>query len=79
MGRIGDLEVPRIAALYARVPVDRLEAFQAFRREFPYKELTWGGMTWSYLTGGDSDVPVVLLSGALTIPDISWTTIVDPA
>ena len=79
MGRVGDLAVPRIAALYARVPDDRLEAFQTFRREFPYKELTQDGMTWSYLTGGESEVPLLLLSGALAIPDISWTTIADMA
>lgn len=79
MGRIGDLTVPRIAALYARVPADRLNAFQAFRRDFPYKHLTRGGVTWSYLTGGQSEVPLLLLSGALAIPDISWTTIVSLA
>jgi pimeloyl-ACP methyl ester carboxylesterase len=75
MARIGDLTIPRIATLYARVPEDRLEAFQAFRRAFPYKGLTYNRIEWSYLTGGEGDVPLVLLSGALAIPDISWTTI----
>jgi pimeloyl-ACP methyl ester carboxylesterase len=75
MKRIGDLTVPQVAALYARVPEGRLEEFQAFRREFPYQELTYDGLTWSYLTGGQGDVPLLLLSGALAIPDISWTTI----
>jgi pimeloyl-ACP methyl ester carboxylesterase len=75
MARIGDLTIPRIAALYARVPVERLEAFQSFRQEFPYIDLVQGGVAWSYLTGGQGDVPLLLLSGALTVPDISWTTI----
>lgn len=77
MKRIGDLTVPRIASLYAHVPADRLEEFQAFRRAFPYKDLTHEGMTWPYLTGGQGDPPLLLLSGALAIPDISWTTIVN--
>jgi pimeloyl-ACP methyl ester carboxylesterase len=75
--RIGDLTIPHIAALYAQVPADRLEQFQAFRRAFPYKDLTLDGMTWSYLTGGEGDPPLLLLSGALAIPDISWTSIVN--
>jgi pimeloyl-ACP methyl ester carboxylesterase len=79
MGRIGDLTIPRIAALYARVPANRLEAFQAFRRDFPYKELTQGKVRWSYMTGGTGDVPLLLLSGALAIPDVSWTTIANMA
>jgi pimeloyl-ACP methyl ester carboxylesterase len=77
MKRIGDLSTPQIASLYARVPADRLEEFQAFRRAFPYKDLTLDGMTWSYLTGGQGDPPLLLLSGALAIPDISWTSIVN--
>jgi len=77
MKRIGDLNIPRIASLYAQVPADRLEAFQAFRRAFPYKDLTLDGMTWSYMTGGQGDPPLLLLSGALAIPDISWTSIVN--
>ena len=79
MKRIGDLTVPQIAALYARVPEDRLEEFQAFRRGFPYKDLTHDGVAWSYLTGGQGEVPLLVLSGALAIPDISWTTIVSLA
>jgi len=77
--RIGDLTIPRVAALYVRVPADRLEEFQAFRREFPYKDLILDGTTWSYMTGGSSDTPLLLLSGALAIPDISWTSVVGMA
>lgn len=77
MKRIGDLTIPHIASLYAQVPADRLEEFQAFRRTFPYKDVTHDGVTWPYLTGGQGDPPLLLLSGALAIPDISWTTIVN--
>ena len=79
MKRIGDLTIPHIASLYARVPAERLEAFQAFRRAFPYKAMTHDSVEWPYLTGGQGDVPLLLLSGALAIPDISWTTIVNLA
>jgi pimeloyl-ACP methyl ester carboxylesterase len=77
MKRIGDLTIPHIASLYSHVPADRLEQFQAFRRDFPYKDLAHDGLTWSYLAGGQGELPVLLLSGALAIPDISWTTIVN--
>jgi pimeloyl-ACP methyl ester carboxylesterase len=79
MKRIGDLTSPQIASLYAQVPADRLEEFQTFRRTFPYKEMTHDGVTWPYLTGGQGDPPLLLLSGALAIPDISWSTIVNLA
>ncbi|MGD9144443.1 MAG: alpha/beta hydrolase [Anaerolineae bacterium] len=79
MKRIGDLTSPQIASLYAQVPADRLEEFQAFRQTFPYKELTHNGVTWPYLTGGQGGPPLLLLSGALAIPDISWTTIANLA
>jgi pimeloyl-ACP methyl ester carboxylesterase len=77
MKRIGDLTIPHIASLYARVPADRLEEFQAFRRAFPYQDVIYNGVTWPYLTGGQGDPPLLLLSGALAIPDISWTSIVN--
>ena len=75
MKRVGDLTIPQIASLYAEVPADKLDQFQAFRRDFPYSELTIAGVTWSYLSGGQGNPPVLLLSGALTIPDISWVSI----
>jgi pimeloyl-ACP methyl ester carboxylesterase len=77
MSRIGDLTVPHIAALYSNVAADQLEQFQAFRRDFPYVDVTIDGETWSYLSSGKGDAPVLMLSGALAIPDISWTSIVN--
>jgi pimeloyl-ACP methyl ester carboxylesterase len=75
MNRVGDLTLPHIAALYAGVPADQLERFQAFRRDFPYIDVTLNGGTWSYLSGGGAGFPLLILSGALAIPDISWTSI----
>lgn len=77
MKRIGDLTIPRIAALYSDVPADQLEKFQAFRRDFPYHDVTLDGVAWSYLTGGSGEAPMLMLSGALAIPDISWVSIVN--
>lgn len=77
MKRIGDLTNPRIAALYEGVPVDQLKQFQAFRLDFPYIDVKLDGITWSYLSGGQGEAPMLMLSGALTIPDISWTSIVN--
>jgi pimeloyl-ACP methyl ester carboxylesterase len=54
-----------------------LEEFQAFRRAFPYNHVTHDGVTWPYLTGGHGAPPLLLLSGALAIPDISWTSILN--
>ena len=79
MRRVGDLTIPQIASLYARVPADRLEEFQAFRRAFPYEDTTYDEVTWPYLTGGQGEPPLLLLSGALAIPDISWTSIANLA
>lgn len=75
MNRIGDLSVPRVAALYSRVSADRMGKFQAFLRDFPYKELSFEGLSWPYFDNGRGDPPLLILSGALTIPDISWTSI----
>ena len=75
MKRIGNLEIKHIALLYSQVPPERLEEFQAFRRDFPYTDVTLDERTWSYLSGGEGDPPALLLSGALAIPDISYTTI----
>ena len=77
MKRIGDLTIPKIASLYSGVPADQLEKFQAFQRDFPYRDVTLDGMTWSNLTGGQGEAPMLMLSGALTIPDISWVSIVN--
>jgi 3-oxoadipate enol-lactonase len=77
MRRVGDLTIPHIAAFYAQVPPDCLAQFQDFRRDFPYQDLTLAGVTWSYLAGGQGEPPLLLLSGALAVPDISWTSIVN--
>lgn len=75
MERVGDMNNPKIASMYADVPKDRLDDFLTFRRDFPYNEIIFNKVSWPYLVGGKSDTPLLLLSGALAIPDISWTSI----
>jgi len=75
MKRVGNLDIQHIKLLYDQVPPDRLEEFQAFRRDFPTNDVALDGVDWSYLTGGEGEPPVLLLSGALAVPDISYGTI----
>ena len=75
MNRVGDLTNPRIASLYAQVPAEQLGKFKAFQNDFPYFDVTIDAVSWSYLTGGVGDPPLLLLTGALTVPDLSWVTI----
>jgi pimeloyl-ACP methyl ester carboxylesterase len=79
MKRIGDLTNPKIASLYSQVPDDQLKQFQAFQGAFPYTDVTLDGVPWSYLTGGQGEPPMLILSGALAIPDISWVSIANLA
>lgn len=75
MKHLADLTDPKVAARYAGVPPADLEKFQAFCHTCPYKQVTIGGVEWPYLVNKDSGKPLLLLSGALAIPDISWLTI----
>jgi pimeloyl-ACP methyl ester carboxylesterase len=75
MQHLGDLTNPKLAALYASVPRPKLEEFQAFCQAYPYQRISTAGVEWPYLdTQGGGDA-LLLLSGALAIPDLSWTTI----
>ena len=75
MKHLADLTDPKIAARYAGVPSADLEKFRAFCQTFPYKQVTFGSVEWPYLTNKDSGETLLLLSGAMAIPDISWPTI----
>ena len=66
---------PKIAKLYAGVPSEEMREFHAFCGAYPYKQLTIGGMEWPYLSGPGNGTPLLILSGALTHPDISWQSI----
>jgi pimeloyl-ACP methyl ester carboxylesterase len=75
MKHVGDLTDPRVAALYANIPRTEWERFQAFCTACPYKQRVTGDVEWSYIANEDGDETLLLLSGALAIPDISWQSI----
>jgi len=75
MKHLADLTDTKIAALYFDVLPTDMDRFQAFCSDCPYRQLTYDGVDWSYLTNMRSGETLLLLSGALSIPDISWLTI----
>jgi len=75
MKHLADLTDPKVAVRYADVSPADLEKFRAFCQACPYKQVTIGGVEWPYLVNKDSGKTLLLLSGALVIPDISWLTI----
>jgi pimeloyl-ACP methyl ester carboxylesterase len=75
MQHLGDLTNTKIAPRYTGVAPADLEKFQAFCQTWPYKQVTIGGVDWPYLINDAGEDPLVLLSGVMAIPDISWLTI----
>jgi pimeloyl-ACP methyl ester carboxylesterase len=75
MIHLADLTDPKVAARYTDVPPADLNKFKAFCSVCPYKQVTVNGLEWPYLVNKDSGDTLLLLSGALSIPDISWLTI----
>lgn len=50
------------------VPLQR--QFATFARDYPYREIDHGGLTWRYRMGGPDEGPAVLvLAGATMVPD----------
>jgi pimeloyl-ACP methyl ester carboxylesterase len=75
MKHLADLTDTKVAVLYADVLPADMERFQAFCNDCPYQQLTYAGVDWPYLINERSGETLLLLSGALSIPDISWLTI----
>jgi pimeloyl-ACP methyl ester carboxylesterase len=75
MKHLADLTDPKVAVRYSDVPLANLEKFHDFCSLCPYREVTLDGVEWPYLVNKDSGESLLLLSGALAIPDISWLTI----
>lgn len=75
MKHLADLSDPKIAKLYQEVPAAELEKFQAFCQNLSYRQISFGGWDWDYLVNASQGEPLLMLSGVLAIPDISWTTI----
>lgn len=63
---------PRVQALYKDVPPDSLEAFQSFKAAHQPRRVIVDGVTWRYLVLGEGEETLLLLPGALGVPDISW-------
>ena len=60
---------------YRKVPKEQLDQFMQFRQEHPLQTHQVKGITWEYLTSGDtSSQPLLLLPGALGTGDSSWRT-----
>jgi pimeloyl-ACP methyl ester carboxylesterase len=75
MKHLADLTNPKVAVRYTDVPPTGLEKYKIFCSICPYKQVTISDVEWPYLVNKDSGDTVLLLSGALAIPDISWLTI----
>jgi pimeloyl-ACP methyl ester carboxylesterase len=63
---------PKIAKLYEDVPGEQLAQFQKFRAAYPFKHATIDGVAWEYIAAGQVNEPLLLLPGALGVPDMSW-------
>jgi pimeloyl-ACP methyl ester carboxylesterase len=75
MKHLADLTDLKVATRYANVPPADMEKFQTFCHTCPYKQVAVGSVEWPYLVNRDNGETLLLLSGALAIPDISWLTI----
>jgi pimeloyl-ACP methyl ester carboxylesterase len=77
MKRINMLTNSQIVALYTGVPPAELEGFKTFLEDYPYRFVTFDGTDWAYIATeeyGGGEV-VLVLSGALCAPEVSWKTI----
>jgi pimeloyl-ACP methyl ester carboxylesterase len=75
MHHLADFTNPTIAKLYAGVPNEELKKFRAFCDAYPYRSIRYRGIDWPYLISSGGGEPLLMLSGALTHPDISWNSI----
>jgi pimeloyl-ACP methyl ester carboxylesterase len=75
MKHLADLTDTKVAALYVDVLPADMKRFQAFCNDCPFRQLNNDGADWPYLINERSGETLLLLSGALSIPDISWLTI----
>jgi pimeloyl-ACP methyl ester carboxylesterase len=75
VNHLADFERPEIAKRYSGVPEEEIRRFRAFCREYPFRSIRYRGIEWPYLVSADGGDPLLMLSGALTHPDISWQSI----
>jgi len=75
MKHLADFSDPKVAKLYAGVSEEELRKFQAFSGAYPYRSISHDGIDWPYLHSAGAGFPLLILTGALTHPDISWNSI----
>ncbi len=75
MKHLADFINPKIKKLYADVPPGEIRKFRAFCDAYPYHHLPQAGIDWPYLASSGTGTPLLILSGALTHPDVSWQSI----
>ncbi|MGB7537777.1 MAG: alpha/beta hydrolase [Anaerolineales bacterium] len=75
MKHLADLTNPKIEKLYAGVPAEEIRKYRAFCDAYPYRSIRYRGIEWPYLTSSGTGTPLLMLTGALTHPDISWNSI----
>jgi pimeloyl-ACP methyl ester carboxylesterase len=75
MNHLADFSNPKIAELYAGVPEQEIRKFRSFCDTYPFRHITADGVEWPYLASPGDGTPLLVLSGALTHPDISWNSI----
>ncbi len=61
--------------IYAQAPPAFVEQLRRFRETHPYKRLTSGGATWSYIASGQGDEALLILGGGLSTGESSFRTI----
>jgi pimeloyl-ACP methyl ester carboxylesterase len=75
MNHLSDFTKPKIAKLYAGVPPEEIGKFREFCDAYPFRHMTHAGIQWPYLASSGTGTPLLILSGALTHPDLSWQSI----
>jgi pimeloyl-ACP methyl ester carboxylesterase len=75
MKHLADITNPKIEELYAGVPAEEMRKYRAFCDAYPYRSIRYRGIEWPYLISSTGGEPLLILSGALTHPDISWNSI----
>ncbi len=66
---------PKIAKLYAGVPLDQIERLNLFRSEHPCQHLVVEGIEWEYIDTGRDGSVIVVLPGALGTAESTWQLI----
>jgi pimeloyl-ACP methyl ester carboxylesterase len=75
MKHLADLTDPKVEKLYADVPPEEIRKFRTFCDAYPYRRISHAGIEWPYLASSGAGTPLLILSGALTHPDVSWQSL----